>query len=597
MPLMNASLLSLFALALVPRPHGQDAEPTLQFSMLRNGNFEIPQERAVVAGGIPWWIQEVGTSRLQELEGDTWLVTSGEAIAQQPVPAYAPTTTGILVRGRVQGEGVVRLLDGLGRSAALDVGQTGTASTFEWSGEEITKAMGAAPMPRLELELSAQDGGSAAWTDLEVLVPLPCPDEEALRAEILERLHLCLDPWLERAIDNLGPRATGLVGTFFDAITGEILANHPAGSHPLIDILHDAIQAEPDPRWVAAVEAYTRDSLELLMHPETGIPRKWNVVEDRPLNDRFHQIYLDLSFLIDVAEEGPEGYREAALAAAEKLAESVLASGVLPDGNVASLYRPSDGASSNETRPIRRFDMPAQLTRLAQLNGDQRLVEAARDAVATMLYTHYWPGSWNRIDPGFDDDYGHYGARAATMARCFPEEALFRRVVDGGWDRFRVIWPQALRYGGSMAADQVRCWKLLIEYSELRPDIREELAACLDDAVHSHLRGQQYNNGAWGDVTYFGYQPAVDLQVGDLPGTPTNLLEGLAIVYDSGLGPSNEELRALFTAVLRSSVNTYWREYGFLSTVREVEGSNHAGGSIRIGAALTTMLKKLSESR
>ena len=104
-----------------------------------------------------------------------------------------------------------------------------------------------------------------------------------------------------------------------------------------------------------------------------------------------------------------------------------------------------------------------------------------------------------------------------------------------------------------------------------------------------------YGNGAWGDSTYYNWQPAVDLQVGDFSGTPTNLLQGIANVYGSGLGPSDEELRAIFTAVLRSSVATYGREFGLLSTMREVDGPNHAGGSLRIGPALTVMLGKLSE--
>jgi hypothetical protein len=381
----------------------------------------------------------------------------------------------------------------------------------------------------------------------------------------------------------------------FDAVTGERTKTQEAGYHPLIETLFDAVRHEPDPLWVAALERYIEDFLTLLIHPQTGLPRMWNCEQDVPLDERFLEIHAAFRFLLDIAERGPAAFRARALAAAEKLAESALASGVLPDGNVAPLYRPSDGASSNEARVLRRLDVPLQMTRLAALNGDARLLEAARDAVATLLYMHYWPGSWNRIDPGFDDDFGHYAARAAAMAQSFPEEVLFRRVVDSGWERYRELWPQALRFGGSMAADQVRCWKLLLEYSDLRPQMRPELGELLVEAVHSHLRGQQYGNGAWGDVTYYGYQPVVDLQVGDLPGTPSNLLEGLATIYGSGLGPSEEELRALFTAVLRSSVETYGREFGLLSTMRESDGRNDAGGSLRIGPALTLMLAQLGE--
>ncbi|MFT7670076.1 MAG: hypothetical protein ACI8X5_002783 [Planctomycetota bacterium] len=597
MNIIAASLTLFLASALpLPKPLPQEAsasEPTLLFPMLRNGDFTIPQKEGLVPGGIPWWLQRGKPSKLHKSLGSTWIFTESEAVAHQPIPGFAPMTDGIIIRGRVRGLGILHVIDGKGRSAQLEVGEKSEVTSFEWTGADIAAQLGSAPMPRMSIELTAAPGKSAAWTDIEFLVPLPCPSEEALRAEILERLHEALDPWLERGLDNFGPRKTGLVVTYFDAVTGEILVKQPGAFHPLIDILFDLVAAEPDPKWVAAVERFIEDYLELLIHPDTGLPRKWNAVEDVPLNDRFQYIHLDLRFLLNVAESGPEKYREKTLAAAERMVESALATGVLPDGNVAALYRPNDGASSNETRPIRRFDAIAQITRLAKMNGDERLLQVARDAVATMLYTNYWSGTWRKIDPGLDDNFGHYAARAVVMATAYPDEPLFRRVVDSGWDLFRVIWPQAMHYGGSMAADQVRCWKLLLDYRELRPDIQPELGAILLEAVHSHLRGQQYGNGAWGDVTYYKYQPAVDLQVGDLPGTPTNLLEGLSFVYGSGLGLEDEQIRAWFTAVLRSSVTRYKREYGYLSTMGEMDGPNHAGGSLRIGPALVMMLSKL----
>jgi len=585
--------LAALALFTAHLPAQEAEEPVLLVPMLRNGDFSQPLEPKVVPGAIPWWLQKERCGTL-ELDGKNWMVTRDEAVGHQPIPAYAPLVEGMVVRGTMRGTGRVAIVDGRGQRAVLDLGPVQETS-FEWTGTEIAEAMGATPIPRLSFELSAREGKAAAWTDLEVLVPLPCPSEEALREEILELMHRILDPWLERSLDDLGPEQTGLVCAFFDAITGERLRVHEAGYHPLMRTLFDAIEHEPDPRWVETVEHYIENTLTLLIHPETHLPRMWNPRADEPLDDLEIEIHVYMRFLLDAAERGPEAYRARCLAAAERMAETILAHGVLPDGDVAASYHPGKGKGNNSTRGIRRFDVPVQLTRLAKLNGDERLLEVSRDAVATMLYTHYWPGDWRKIDPGFDDDFGHYGDRAATMSACFPEEKLFRRVVDSAWDKFRVVWPQAIRFGGSMAADQVRGWKILSEYSALRPDIREELDGILEEAVHCQLRGQQYGSGAWGDVTYYGFQPAVDLQVGDLPGTPSNLLQGIAAIYGTGLGPSDEELRAIFTAVLRSSEETYAREYGFLSGMREAAGANDAGGSLRLGPALTLMLEELSD--
>jgi hypothetical protein len=587
--------LALFSLAR-PAPAAHDEqEPVLLFAMLRNGDFRVAEEPDVVPGAIPWWLQRGEASRVVDLEGERWLVTRAGGVAYQPIPAYAPLAAGIVVRGRVRGAGRLALVDGTGRRVAFECDAGDGERSFEWAaGEAFTERDGATPMPRLTVELSTSGDGAAGFTALEVLVPLPCPDEAALRAEVIEVLHRVVDPWIERAIDDVGPRSTGLVCHAFDAITGERLETRPAGFHPLVGALLAAVAHHPDPRWNAALERYVDDFFALLLHPRTGLPRPWDPIADEPLDEHFHEIHVFLRFLLDLAECGPGELRARSLAAAERMAETVLARGVLPDGNVAALYRASDGASSEMTSPLRRLDMPAQLARLAATNGDSRLLDAARDAVATLLYTHHWPGTWDRIDPGFDDDFGHWGARAVVMARSFPEEALFRRVVYGGWERYRVLWPRAMRFGGSMAADQVRCWKLLVEYSELRQEMREELSELLVDAVHAHLRGQQYGNGAWGDVTYYGFQPVVDLQVGDLPGTPSNLLEGLAALYGTGLGPSDPESRAIFTAVLRSSLAAYGREHGFLVTIRELDGANVASGSLRIAPALTTMLAALS---
>jgi hypothetical protein len=586
------ALLPLVLLVSLPTPPAASVEELLPVEALRNGDLALPAEPEVVPGGVPWWTLR-GEASVQALGEERWLLLRPGARASQPVPAYAPTVAGLEVSGRVRGPGRLTLVDGLGRRTVLEVGGGDGEAEFTLTGAELLSEPGRPPLPRFTLELSARDG-AAAFTDLSVRVPLPAPGREALRAEVVADLHRTLDPWIERSLDTHGPRESGLVAGIFDAVTGELITTHASGMHPLMELLLEAVRHEPDPLWSAALERMVGDYLELCLNPETGLPRLWDPVRDVPLDERHQEIHLAFGFLIDVAEHGPEVHREAALAAAERIARSVLEHGLLPDGNVSALYRPRDGAASNEVRPLRRLDVPSRLVRLAARDGDEELLGAARDAVWTVLYTHYWPGTWDRIDPGFDDDFGHYGERSVVMARAFPGEPLFRELVDSGWAKFEVIWPQALRFGGSMAADQVRCWKLLVEYSEVREDLRPALDRILPEALHSHLKGQQYGNGAWGDVTYYQWQPAVDLQVGDYSGTPSNLLQGITSVYGSGLGPEEAELRAWFTAVTRSTFTTYEREHGLISTMRQLDGANNAGGSLRIGPALVAMLGHLT---
>ena len=587
-PLASSLLLGLATL-LPPSP---SEEPEATVAGLLNGDFSLPAEPEVLPGGVPWWAIR-GEASLEGLGEETWLLLRTGASASQPLPAYAPTVDGLRLSGRVRGPGRVVIVDGLGRRTVREVGTAGTEEEFVILGSELNRDGDSPPLPRFTVELSSR-GGAAAFTGVSAELQLPCPDEAALRAEVVADLHRTLDPWIERALDTHGPRESGLVAGIFDAVTGELITTHASGMHPLMQALLEAVQHEPDPLWTQALERFVGDYLELCLNPDTGLPRLWDPVRDRPLDERHQEIHLAFGFLLDLADHGPEVHREAALAAARRIAETILEHGLLPDGNVSALYRPRDASASNEVRPLRRLDVPSRLVRLGRLDGDERLLEAARDAVWTVLYTHYWPGTWDRIDPGFDDDFGHYGERSAQMARYAPDEALFRELVDSGWAKFEVLWPQALHFGGSMAADQVRCWKLLVEYSEVREDIRPALDRILPGAVHSHLKGQQYGNGAWGDVTYYQWQPAVDLQVGDYSGTPSNLLQGIADLYGTELGLSEEALRAWFTAVLRSTFTAYEREYGLIATMRELDGANNAGGSIRIAPALTAMLGQLT---
>jgi len=140
----------------------------------------------------------------------------------------------------------------------------------------------------------------------------------------------------------------------------------------------------------------------------------------------------------------------------------------------------------------------------------------------------------------------------------------------------------------------VRCWNLLGDVVKLEPSEKESISGLLRMAARSHFKGEQYGNGAWGDVTFVAFDPQFDLAVGDLPGLPANLLKGLALAYDDALGLRGDETRARFAAVLRSTVATYRRPHGFLSTIHEMPGHNSAIGSLRLLPGLVGMLEALS---
>ena len=149
--------------------------------------------------------------------------------------------------------------------------------------------------------------------------------------------------------------------------------------------------------------------------------------------------------------------------------------------------------------------------RFAAKHGQAEGLRLAREAVAAFLYTHLWVGEWHEIDPGFDDRFGNYGACGVELWRAAPDDEFLAHITRSGVEHFLPRWHDALRFGGNIAADQIRCWKLMIEACELDPSLRAELAPVLRDAVHAHLAGQQYSNGAWGDVTFKHGDPRTEL--------------------------------------------------------------------------------------
>ncbi len=577
------------------------AEPVVAWNALRNGDFE---ERGSASSPpeVPWWRTTHGAQQITTLaSGESWLRTGPGERAEQPIAAYAPLVDGLRVRGTVRGSGFVTIVDGTGEIARFPVRSVGEgAQPFDFRAADLERELGHAPMPRFTLRLEGESEEGALWDELEVVVVLPCPSEADLRREVVAQLDTIFATWEERALDIAGPRKTAFVARSFDVVTGaELGPVFPASPFfPLQENLLDAWVAHDVPRWRAFLERYLEDALTLGLHPETGLPCLWNAETDVRVDERPIEIALAFGFLIDVAREGPESFRARARAAAVRIGETVLAHGLLPDGQVAASYVPATAAVNLNVSRLRRLDVPCQLARLAALTGEDRFAQPAREALAVFEFTHHWAGVWDEIDPAFDDDFGHYGARAATIARARPDDVLFRRFAIEGLRHFLPLWQDATRFGGNVAADQVRCWRVAADLARVDPSLRDEIEPVLFDAVHAHVQGEQYGNGAWGDLTVHDYRPLVAnaQQVGDFPGTPQNLLNGLAAAYGADLGLRTPLTRALYTAVLRSSLAEYGRPYGvLLGRAENTRGGNHAFGSLRILLGLTTMLRALND--
>ncbi len=559
----------------------QAQERVITVDLLDNGSFAEQSPE-----GVPWWRTKRGVEQQRLFQGDPCLLTKGDDWAEQPIAAYAPLAEQLVIEGEVHGDGLLILVDG-----------AGTATRFELKGVNWHPFRVQAPkgsLPRFTLRLEVLGKNEALWSKLHARVALPCPDEAALREEIRRLLEQIVPPWLEHALDTQGPRKSALVTHDFDAVTGEVLRTVPGGYFLFWDQLWAVARALDHSGWNAAFERYAADYLDLCLDPGTGLPRLWNGETDQPLPEASVEIALYLGFLIDLADHGPETLRARARTAALKLGETVLAQGVMPDGSISAKYFPASAKTDPGVNALRRFDVAAQLARLTALTGDARFLAASGEALAAFQFTHAWSGSWSMIDPAFDDDFGTYGARAVTIAVAAPADALFRRFALEGFAHFEPIWRDALRLGGNVAADQPRCWVLLADLAQLDESAAPRIRPLLAAAARSHFKGEQYGDGSWGDVTIFGFDPRVGgLQVGDYPGAPMNLLLGLAALYRPDLGLRSDELRALYTAVLRSSITAYLEAQGFLITRQRLNGANSAQGTLRMLPGLAKMLQAL----
>ncbi len=570
------------------------AEPVFHYSALDNGDFN--EAGVTDANGvqlIPWWKLSLhGQATLERKGTTTWMRTAPGASIEQPIPAYAPLIGSLVLRCRMQPDATWTLTDG--KQSTVET-VTAQSSVDDRVVVKLARASGvgsgnpgSSPLPRLTLSLRG------AWQSIEATVDLPCPSETALRAELITEIDEIFRTWFERGIDDVGPKHSGFLAKYFDAVTGEQLSvARSTGFNPMYQALFDALGAEELPAWRATFERFLTDFFVLQLDPRTGLPCNYDPVTDLPDETTPVEIAQPLSFLIDVAQRGPEKFRARAKDAATKIGNTVLLKGLIPDGTCAASYVPRDGTPNVDVGTLRRLNVPVQLVRLSVLTGDARYAKAAREPLSTLEFTNLWTGTWEQIDPGFDDTFGNFGGSAARVAREAPDEVTYRRFALEGWNHFEPIWRDALRLGGNVAADQVRCWKVGIDIAHFDPDVRARLGPLLRMAARSHFKGEQWGNGSWGDVTVFGFSPML-LQTGDLTGSPQNLLSGLASIYTDDLGLRTDEIRAMYTTVLRSSIAQYKRPYGFLIERSEHKGANPAVGSLRMLTGMVEMLRALT---
>lgn len=561
----------------------------LLVDLIDNGDFR--EVRHPLGDPLPWWRQRVPEP-----------ASEGSLAFEQPVAAFGPLAPRVVIRGEVAGAaGVVAVSSGDG--SQIKRVSTGLGAFSIPLADDDGQLGGP---PRFTVMLEGTE--ATEWRSVAVDVPLPAPAPADLEGEVVAHLDRIHTRWIERALDDIGPRKTAYVTFDLDAVTGERAAEpySRVSLHPLYTQMLEVVSLEPaeqaNARRPAAIEreralvAYVEDLLNIGVHPGTGLPRAWDPVTDRGDDGRSLEIAIALRFLIDVAEKGPLALRPRALAAARRIGDTVLRHGVRPDETVAATYRPLDGQPTPVVAPLRQLDVPAELARLTALTGEARYADAARAAILTLEYLHYWPLAWGKIDPGFDDLYGHLGARAITMWRVLPQEAAFRRLAVSGLERYAPALADLVRHGGYVAADQIRCWRNFVDILELEPERAATVGPILWKAARQHFKGQQWGGGTWIDVTMEGWKPVTNLPVGDLGGMPQNLLQGLAVVSRQGSGLSEEQrvvTRAMFTAVMRTSDVAYGEPHGHVVALQRRTGFQSDEGSLRFAAGLVEMLRTL----
>ena len=589
------------------------------WDVLPNGDFEDPlwEGARFLGTELPWWRAPEGRRHASRVVGGVLEVAPGAGL-ERPAWWWPPSRdvggVGFVLRGVSAGDAALELVDGEGSVVlplAAPAGPGGGLAPFELSADDVAAALGRPLGARFTLRLLAGEGG-ARFDDLALLVDLPDPDPATLAAELVAETDRVLDLVTAHGLDRVGPRETDFVVATWDVVTGTPLRSGRGAVgvfHESLLELHasDAVARrapELHARAGRLLERHVPEFLELTLHPTTHLPRLHDPLTDLAL-DRPIEASRYLGFLLDLASHGPEALRADCRAAAAAFGEAVLAGGVVPTGEVASRYAPETGVGDTQVPSIRKLDMPAELVRLGVLLDDERYLATARAALSEYEYLHMWGGTWDSIDPGLDDVYGHFGNRSVTMAKALPGEPLWLRLGASGLDHYGPMWRRTLAHGAFVAADQVRGWKGFVGVAELEPARRAEVAELLSLAVAAHLVGELDTAGRWVDVSHHRWEPRFGLEVGDVPGVPGNLLEGLAhaarlaTMDGSDAGGARAPyldprfLRGAFLAVLRTTEETYGRPYGLLPMRSEGLGENPSGADLRLLGPMAMLLGTL----
>ena len=313
--------------ALAAQSPAEQVEPEIEVQLLDNADFKAPGS-AIVHSQIPWWKMrsnaDHSTSVQTQVVDAVLELPFGESLIQ---PLAVPPDLASRVRLVVRGErGIVAVLGQSGGGPAADHG-----GTLGWT---VDGAEGfvlgdhddwpnARLVPRFVVAIAARSPEGARFESVEAWVPLACPTEDALRAEMIDELKWIFAQWFERGLDRVGPRHTAFLSTAFDAMTGEPLVHMPGGAHPFYAALGRALSVVEVPEWREHYDAYLNDLFELSFHPDTGLPRVWNVELDVPDDETPREIAFDLGHLLDLAEDGPPAWRERALEQAVIIGEVV----------------------------------------------------------------------------------------------------------------------------------------------------------------------------------------------------------------------------------------------------------------------------------
>lgn len=580
------------------RPPAAGEGELLTVDLVRGGEFDSPifaPAQAEFGTGIAWWRSAGGKALTRAVEapgtdGRVLQLAPNTTIEQVLVASPEALARGVL---EVRSLGALRMTLTDADGARIERFLQGPETRLELAG--LTG--GAAVRPPVRLTLTASPDEVCTLDRVALTVPLPSPSPEALREAIVERLAWTIELLLEHRADQVGERHSTLLTTDIDVVTGQVLGTQYGWVSAFSELLLRAWRHAPREDWERHLVQHVEDVLELCLHPDTGLPVYWDPVADRQLETTPVEIARAFEFLLDCAEFGPEAIRDRARAAALRIGETVLEHGVLSNGEILVKYVPATAAGTSKLPRIRALDVAGRLARLGALVDDPRFVHAAEAALDDFEYLHRWAGHWYEIDPGFDDDFGNWGGRIASMLESDGELPAARRLLDTGVAHYFEHWEPALLHGALIAADQVRGWEVLVRAAGLDTDLRPRLDELLEAAVAAHLVGQFSQAGIWVDLSHQIWQPRGALEVGDVPGIPGNLLTGLGLCAGAGLGPDEDELRAWFLLVMGTTYDHYGRPYGCLPTPIESRAGNPSGAALRLALAQTEMLAAVGERR